>query len=64
MPNRAGLPKEQRLMNYNNIDHLLEDVEWDLHEGALASYGDWPVENREEFCIKEYQFSAPKTGTH
>lgn len=42
-------PKEQRLMDYNNVKHLLEDVEWDLHEGPLARYGDWPVENREEF---------------
>jgi len=42
--------KEQRLPNYHNIKHLLEDVEWDHQEGALAAYGDWPVENREEFC--------------
>ncbi|MFC1906403.1 hypothetical protein ACFLV9_01015, partial [Chloroflexota bacterium] len=47
---RTDLPKEQRIMNYNDIKHLLEDVEWDLHPGAVASYGDWPVENREEFC--------------
>lgn len=45
------LPKEQRLMNYGNIKHLLEDVDWDLHPGPLAPYGDWPVENREEFCL-------------
>ena len=32
-------------------EHLLEDVEWDLHPGAIATYGDWPVENREEFCL-------------
>jgi allantoin racemase len=44
-------PKEKRLMNYNMIEHLLEDVEWDMHPGALAPYGDWPVENREEFCL-------------
>jgi len=43
--------KEKRLMNYDNIKHLFEDVEWDLHNGALAPYGDWPVENREEFCL-------------
>ena len=48
---RTGQTKEQRLMNYNNIKHLLEDVDWDLHEGPLAPYGDWPVENREEFCL-------------
>jgi Asp/Glu/hydantoin racemase len=44
-------PKEIRLMNYDNVKHLLEDVEWDLHPGAIATYGDWPVENREEFCL-------------
>ena len=42
--------KEKRLMNYDNVKHLLEDVEWELHPGPLAPYGDWPVENREEFC--------------
>jgi Asp/Glu/hydantoin racemase len=47
----AELPKEQRLrMNYLNIGHLLEDVEWDFHGGPIASYGDWAVETREEFC--------------
>jgi len=51
LPRLAGRPKEQRLMNYNNIKHLFEDIEWDMHEGVLATYGDWPVENREEFCF-------------
>ena len=43
------LPKEKRLMNSNFILPHLEDVEWDLHPGELATYGDWPVETREEF---------------
>ena len=51
MPQHADHPKEKRLMNYENIKNLLEDVEWDLQKGALAPYGDWPVENREEFCF-------------
>ena len=51
LPQDKDLPKEQRLMNYNNVKHLLEDVDWDMHEGALAPYGDWPVENREEFAL-------------
>lgn len=42
--------KEQRLMNYDNVKHLLADVDWELHPGPLAPYGDWPVENREEFA--------------
>lgn len=45
------LTREQRLrMNYLNIRHLLEDVEWDFHGGPIAPYGDWAVETREEFC--------------
>ena len=37
MPPRPGLSEGQRLMNYETIKHLLEDVEWDKHEGPLAS---------------------------
>jgi len=51
MQTRAGIPKDYRLMNYDSYRHLLEDAEWDLHEGAILPYGDWPVENREEFCL-------------
>lgn len=42
-------PKEQTLMDYANLAPLLEGVDWDLHGGALTTYGDWPVETREEF---------------
>lgn len=52
VPSRPkGQPKEEGLQNYDKIKHLLEDVEWDLHDGPLAPYGDWAVENREEFCL-------------
>jgi len=52
VPSRPkGLPKEEAVMNYDYYKHLLEDVEWEYHEGPMASYGDWPVENREEFCL-------------
>jgi allantoin racemase len=44
-------PKEQCLMNYETIKPLLADVEWDLHPGPLTTYGDWPVETREEFAL-------------
>ena len=37
------IPKEQRLANYSNIKHLLEDVDWELLDGAIAPYGDWSV---------------------
>ena len=45
--------REQRLMNYHNLGlgRLLEDVDWDIHPGPKAPYGDWPVENREEFDL-------------
>jgi hypothetical protein len=47
----AELPEAQRLrMEYLNIGHLLEDVEWDFHGGPTPPYGDWAVETREEFC--------------
>ena len=45
------LPKEKRLMNYEMVKHLLDDIEWDFHPGPPSTYGDWPVENREEFAI-------------
>jgi Asp/Glu/hydantoin racemase len=38
-------------MNYPDFAHLLEDVDWELHPGAPAPHGDWPVETREEFCL-------------
>ena len=44
-------PKEARLMNFDNVKHLFEDVDWELDPGPLATYGDWPVESREEFCL-------------
>jgi len=43
--------KETCLMNYEENKLLLENVEWDLHRGPLVTYGDWPVETREEFAL-------------
>lgn len=43
-------PKEERLKNYDLVALYLKDVDWDLHPGAVALYGDWPVETREEFA--------------
>ena len=45
---RIDLPKEQRMQNFNDYKHLLYDVEWDHHPGALTTFGDWEVENRSE----------------
>ena len=47
----SGATKEQKVINYDGLKHLLEDVEWDYHDGPIAPYGDWPVENREEMCL-------------
>lgn len=44
-----GKPKEQRLQNYGNVKHLLEDVDWDMDTGPEPKYGNWTVENRQEF---------------
>ena len=44
-------PKEVRLMNFEDVSPLLSDVAWDLDPGPMAPYGDWPVENREEFAL-------------
>lgn len=44
-------PRETRLPNYQTVAPHLADVEWDLHPGPMAPYGDWAVENREEFCL-------------
>ncbi|MCC6531239.1 MAG: hypothetical protein IT531_01705 [Burkholderiales bacterium] len=43
-------PKESRLPNYDLVKPMLEGIEWDLHPGPMAPYGDWAVENREEFA--------------
>ncbi len=42
-------PKSETLMDYPLIAPLLEGVEWDLHPGAPTTYGNWGVENRQEF---------------
>lgn len=44
-------PKEARLPNYELVKPVLDDVEWEVHPGPLAPYGDWAVENRAEFCM-------------
>lgn len=46
-----GDSKTDRLMNIAHLAPLLEDVYWDFHIGPFAQYGDWPVENREEFTL-------------
>ena len=43
--------KEGMLLNYELVAPLLADVAWEVHPGAPATHGDWPVETREEFAI-------------
>lgn len=42
--------KEVRLMNHDMVSPHLHDVDWELGHGPTARYGDWPVENRQEFA--------------
>jgi Asp/Glu/hydantoin racemase len=44
-------PKETRLPNYNLVKDVLENIDWDVHPGPVAPYGDWAVENRSEFAM-------------
>jgi allantoin racemase len=50
-PSAVGGSKQERLMNYDDVAHLLDDVEWDLIAGPTPTYGNWAVENREEFLL-------------
>jgi Asp/Glu/hydantoin racemase len=43
--------KQDRLPNYEDVAPVLDGVEWDLIPGPAARYGDWAVENREEFLL-------------
>ena len=43
-------PKESLLMNYGDLKDLLADVDWDIHPGATATHGNWPVVTRQEFA--------------
>jgi Asp/Glu/hydantoin racemase len=43
-------PKESRLPNYEQVRQVLDGIDWDVHPGPMAPYGDWAVENRAEFA--------------
>ncbi|HEV7264603.1 MAG TPA: aspartate/glutamate racemase family protein [Falsiroseomonas sp.] len=43
--------KEDMLLNGARLAPMLEGVEWDVHPGAPATHGAFPVEMREEFAI-------------
>lgn len=43
--------KEDMLMNHAMLAPLLASIDYDVHPGAAATHGNWPVETREEFAI-------------
>ncbi|MDQ7904616.1 aspartate/glutamate racemase family protein [Phytohabitans sp. ZYX-F-186] len=47
----GGRTKQESLPNHADVAHLLSDVDWELLAGPVAPYGDWAVENREEFAL-------------
>ena len=48
MRSYAG-PKETQLYNSQDVAPFLVDVDWDLHPGALATHGNFPVTTKEAF---------------
>src|SRR6185436_20383520 len=42
-------PKESQLYNYEDVKPFREGIDWDLHPGALATHGNWPVMRRQDF---------------
>ena len=42
-------PKETQIYNYQDVARFLEGVDWDLHPGARATHGNWPVTTKQEF---------------
>jgi len=42
-------PKETQIYNYEDVKPFLADIDWDLHPGALATHGNWPVTTKQEF---------------
>ena len=42
-------PKETQVYNYEDLKPFLADIDWDLHPGARATHGNWPVMSKEAF---------------
>ena len=47
-------PKETQVYNYDDVKPFLADIDWDLHPGALATHGEWPVMTREACASGKY----------
>ena len=44
-------PKETQLYNYEDLKPFLADIDWELHPGARATHGNWPVATKEAFML-------------
>ena len=42
-------PKESQIYNYSDVAPFLAGIDWDLHPGAPATHGNWPVMRRQDF---------------
>jgi allantoin racemase len=42
-------PKETQIYNYEDVKSFLAGIDWDLHSGALATHGNWPVTTKQAF---------------
>jgi len=42
-------PKETQVYSYEDLKPFLADIDWDLHPGARATHGNWPVMTKEAF---------------
>ena len=51
-------PKETQLYNYEDVKPFLEGIDWDLHPGAPATHGNWPVQSKWEFLSVGYNRQA------
>ncbi len=47
-------PKETQLYNYEDLKPFLADIDWDLHPGARATHGDFPVATKFGFMSIGY----------
>ena len=47
-------PKETQIYNYEDLKPFLADIDWDLHPGAPATHGNWPVTTKFEFISVGY----------
>ena len=51
-------PKETQLYNYEDVKPFLDGIDWDLHPGAPATHGNWPVQSKWEFLSVGYNRQA------